>query len=337
MAGYRIALVGATGLVGEAILNLLQQRSFPIADLQLLASDESEGKRLEFAGQHHRVKVVREFDYQEVDLVFMAVPAAVAREEIPRARAAGCRIIDLSPALRGDADVPLVVAGFNDHLITGQTDIVATPSADVIFLAHLLPALASAGTLSLITGSVQRSAALLGANSVQELASQSIALFNMKEAPVSSLGCKQAFNVVDLQELPSTSDGRQEFGETARQCGRLDPDLADKIALQHNLVPVFHGLMLNLSIIYDGKTDDRALIASVNRSEYLQLASDKDKLHDLSILTYGSGTDFVYIGTIRPLTGTVPGFLLTMIGDGIRAGVARNAVELGEAMLNPTA
>lgn len=333
MGKVNVALVGATGLVGEAILKLLEERRFPVDRLYLLASEESAGKRLGFADGYLKVAEAATFDYGQVQLVFMAVPPDVARQEVGRARAAGCRVIDFSAASRDDAAVPILVAGVNDDADALGADLVASPAADVTILAHVLSVLAKAGSIRQIIVDVQASASSFGMQAVQELASQSIALFNMKELSATSLGSRMAFNVLDLEQSLATSENRREFADSGAQLARIEPSWQGIASVHHKLTPVFHGMMLDISVIYDQAVAVPGLNQLIKQSEYLQLASDKDKLHDLSILTYGSGTDFVYIGTIRPQTGSLPGIRLTVVGDNVRTGAALNGVLIGEKLL----
>ncbi|ASK34005.1 aspartate-semialdehyde dehydrogenase [Alloalcanivorax mobilis] len=244
-----LAIVGATGLVGGAFLELLAERQPPLGELFALGSESSQGKTVHFGKRSLKVGKAEEFDFSQVQLVVFAAGAAVSQELVPRAIEAGAMVIDLSPAYRYESDVPLVVAGVNDEQLAAarERNLVAAPDAATVQLLLALKPLLAQGELTQVTVTQMQAASSAGRNGVERLARQSARLLNGLDADEGE-GAQHAFNLIPvagrLQDNGYTSEELKLMLETRRVLGQ--PDLAVDVTCVQ--VPVFHGLSQSVRV-----------------------------------------------------------------------------------------
>jgi aspartate-semialdehyde dehydrogenase len=210
-APIRVALLGAAGLAGEAVVRALEERKFPVAELTLLGGGKALGRTLEFHGAAVGVAELKGFDFSSVDLVISLASAKVSAEWLPHAREAGCAVIDASPASRGLVGVPLVVPGVNDAaLLTADGRShpwVAVGSAYAAPLAQVLGRLLTLGDLQSVDTTVLAAVSGAGRGAVEELASQTARMLNGMDAGTARLlPRRMAFNVFPEVE-PLDEDG----------------------------------------------------------------------------------------------------------------------------------
>ena len=180
MRAINLAIVGATGLVGEAILKLLAERQFPVGELFLLASDNGAGAKVSFAGKSVIVKKAEDFDFSQVEVALFAAGASVSQQLAPRAAEAGAVAVDLSPAFRYESDVPLLVADVNDELLAQarENNLVACADAATVQLVRTLKPLADLAPLQEAVVTQFQAVSATGKSGVDQLAQQSVRLLN---------------------------------------------------------------------------------------------------------------------------------------------------------------
>ncbi|KZX73083.1 aspartate-semialdehyde dehydrogenase, partial [Alcanivorax sp. HI0011] len=249
MRSINIAIVGATGLVGEAILKLLAERQFPVGELFLLASDNGAGAKVSFAGKSVIVKKAEDFDFSRVEVALFAAGASVSQQLAPRAAEAGAVAVDLSPAFRYESDVPLLVADVNDELLAQarENNLVACADAATVQLVRTLKPLADLAPLQEVVVTQFQAVSATGKSGVDQLAQQSVRLLNGL-SPSEAAQAQIAFNVLpvsgQVQENGFTSEELKLMLETRRILA--DQPLSVQVTTVR--VPVFYGHGQSVSV-----------------------------------------------------------------------------------------
>ncbi|HYZ89599.1 MAG TPA: aspartate-semialdehyde dehydrogenase [Myxococcales bacterium] len=337
MRRVRVAVAGATGAVGREMLKVLEDREFPVAELVPLASERSEGHKLEFRGEEVTVRRLKPESFEGVDIALFSPGSSVSREFAPYAARAGAVVIDNSSAFRMDADVPLVVPEVNPQavelaLVPGGRRIIANPNCSTIQLVVVLKPLHDAAGLEKVVVSTYQSVSGAGQKGIDELDQQTRALFNLGEITAKKFPHRIAFNL--LPEIgPSGPNGYTEeemkmVNETRKILGL--PDL--RVSATCVRVPVFycHSEAANLTF-RDELTPERA-------REILRQAPGVKLVDDIAQHVYpmpllGAGDDDTLVGRIRKDLSQERGLALFVVADNLRKGAATNAVQIAELLL----
>ena len=332
----RIAVLGAAGLAGEALVRALGESSLPVATLALLGGGKALGRTLEFRGEDLGVTDLRQFDFAAADLVISLASAKVSAEILPTAREAGCAIIDASPASRGQAGIPLVVPGVNDAALLTPAGIchpwVALGSAYAAPLAPVLAALADLGELRSADVTVLAAVSGAGRGAVEELASQTARMLNGLDAGQPRLlPRKMAFNVFPEVE-PFDEDGlsppeRQLGGELQTLLGL--PGLAVHATCVR--VPVFFGHSWNVRLRFADPVSAGRAAARLAAVDGLVLPADPLQGYPTAV-TEAADDDALYVGRLRADPATPGSLDFWLVADNVRAGVARPCVRLAATM-----
>ena len=337
MRKMRVAIAGATGAVGREMLKVLEERDFPVGELVPLASERSEGHKLQFRGDEIPVRRLKPDSFEGVDVALFSPGATVSREFAPHAARAGAVVVDNSSAFRMDADVPLVVPEVNPKAVElalkpGGRRIVANPNCSTIQLVIVLKPLHAAAVLDRVVVSTYQSVSGAGQKGIDELEAQSRALFSMGELEAKKFPHRIAFNL--LPEIgPANANGYTEeemkmVNETRKILGL--PDL--KIAATCVRVPVFycHSEAVNLAFQRD--------LPPEKAREILLAAPGVKVLDDLAKHVYpmpmlGVGDDATLVGRIRRDLSDDRGLTMFVVSDNLRKGAATNAVQIAELLL----
>lgn len=309
----RLAIVGATGEVGRAVLAALEDMELALAEVHVLASADSAEETLMFKGRPLLVGALDEFDFAQADIAIFAVPAEVSAKFVSRARAAGCRVIDHSAAFRDDADVPLIMA----PMTVPRAEVVACPDA---LTALLVPVLGAVANIESVEVTVLKPVSAAGRAGVRELAGQTGELLNGRGIEPSVFPAQIAFNT-----LPLESDASVFLMD---ELERLLPE-AYPVAVAEVGVPVFYGLTLGLSI---RMTAEPALPALRQRlAQAGVLTADPEENQGLvTPVTDSAGQAGVYMAGLRPLPAPLQGVQLWVVGDNLRQGAARHSIHILE-------
>jgi aspartate-semialdehyde dehydrogenase len=337
MRKVKVAVAGATGAVGREMLKVLEDREFPVAELVPLASERSEGHKIEFRGEELTVRRLRPESFEGVDIALFSPGGSVSREFAPYAARAGAVVVDNSSAFRMDADVPLVVPEVNPRAVElalkpGGRRIIANPNCSTIQLVVVLKPLHDAAGLTRVVVSTYQSVSGAGQKGIQELEQQSRALFNMEEATAKKFPHRIAFNL--LPEIGAanangyTEEEMKMVNETRKIMGL--PDL--RVSATCVRVPVFycHSEAANLTF-RDDLTPERA-------RDLLRAAPGVKVVDDLAQHVYpmpllGAGNDDTLVGRIRKDLAQENGLALFVVSDNLRKGAATNAVQIAELLL----
>ena len=328
---FDIAVIGATGTVGETLVQILEERDFPVANLHLLASVESAGHSVPFRGKNVRVREVDEFDFGKVQIVFFAAGPAITRSYASRATAAGCAVIDLSgglPVEQAPNVVPEINAALLDTLKKPYQ--VASPSPSATALAVAIAPLR--GLLEVVRVNVTACLAVSsqGREGVAELARQTAELLNVRPMEPRFFDRQMAFN---LLAQVGTPDAQGHVPLEKRLVTELRELLALpllKISVSCIQAPVFFGDSFSVSLQTAGPIDLAAVNAALNAAPGIELVEAGD---DPTAVGDAVGQDVVYIGRVRAGIDDPAELNLWITSDNVRKGAALNAVQVAELLI----
>ena len=325
----KIAVVGATGAVGEVMLSILADRGHVPENVTALASERSAGKELEFGNTRLVAQDLATFDFSDTDYALFSAGGSVSEKYAPIAAAAGAIVIDNTSAFRYDDDIPLVVPEVNAHKLQGLGPgaIIANPNCSTIqMLVALAPIQREVG-ISRINVATYQSVSGAGAAALRELAEQTVERLSFKEPTLNKFAQPIAFNVLpqidSMQDNGYTREEMKMVWETQKMFE--DPDvLVNATAVR---VPVFYGHSEAVHI------ETREPISVERVRELLDAAPgvevmDSDGATHPTAVTHGAGTDPVFVGRIRRDISHPNGIDMWVVADNIRKGAALNAVQI---------
>lgn len=328
--GWNIALLGATGAVGEAILTLLQQREFPVGELYLLASERSAGENIRFEGKSYLVKDVADFDWSQAQIAFFAAGAEASAQYAEIAAQDGCIVIDCSGLFAMEPDVPLVVPTVNPAVLADyrNRNIIAVADSQVSQLLTAIKPLMDVAGLGRITLTNLLSVSAYGKAAIDELAGQSARLLNGVPAEEGSRFSKQlAFNM-----LPLLADSEGAVPEERRLVDQVRKVLQDEglpVAVNFLQSPVFYG---NAQTVH---LETLRPIGAEEARDELQGFDDiqvTDENDYPTQVTEASGNELLSVGCIRNEYGIPEIIQFWSVADNVRFGGALMAVETAEKL-----
>lgn len=329
-----VAIVGATGIVGEALLAILDERGFPVGELFLLASSHSAGGSQEFKGRHYRIEELGSFDFSRVQIAFFAVPSGVSSEHVPRAVAAGCVAIDCSAAFRYEPDVPLVIPEVNRQAIATYPSrrIIASPDPASIQMLVAIKPLYDAVGIERIQVCVGEAVSGRGKAAIGELASQTAALLNGQSIEPETFPRQIAFNCLPRIDVTLDNGYTESEMEVVWATRRVLANDSIQVNPTAFLMPVFFGYSMVLQIETTHPLDATAARRLLEKAPGV-VVMDGRKPGDFPTPIGTVGTDSVYVGRIRTDISHAHGLTMWVVADNARKGSARNAVQIGEILV----
>ncbi|ASJ75337.1 aspartate-semialdehyde dehydrogenase [Granulosicoccus antarcticus] len=332
---YDVAVVGATGAVGETILSILAERNFPVGNVYALASSRSAGKRVEFGNKLLVVQDLEKFDFSTVQIGIFSPGASVSKIYAPKAAAAGCVVIDNTSQFRYDDDKPLIIPEVNAHALASykDTNIIANPNCSTIQMLVALKPLHDAFGITRINVCTYQAVSGTGKEAIEELSVQTARLLNGLPAEASVYPKQIAFNVLpqidDFQENGYTKEEMKMVWETHK----IMEDSSIAVNPTCVRVPVFFGHSEAVHI------ETRKPITAIQARELLQSAPgvvvmDERKAGGYpTAVTESAGTDAVFVGRIREDISVENGLNLWVVSDNVRKGAALNSVQIAECLV----
>ncbi|WAJ29263.1 aspartate-semialdehyde dehydrogenase [Antarcticirhabdus aurantiaca] len=332
--GYRIAVVGATGNVGREMLSILDERGFPADEVVALASRRSQGTEVSFGDKTLKVKSLDSYDFSGTDICLMSAGGSIAKEWSPRIGAQGCVVIDNSSAWRYDADVPLIVPEVNADAVAGFTrkNIIANPNCSTAQLVVALKPLHDAATIKRVVVSTYQSVSGAGKEGMDELFTQSRAVFVADEVERKKFTKRIAFNVIPhIDVFMEDGQTKEEWKVMAETKKILDPKI--KVTCTAVRVPVFIGHSEAVNIEFEKPiTADEA--RAILREAPGCLVIDKREDGGYVTPIESAGEDATYISRIREDQTLENGLNIWVVADNLRKGAALNAVQIAELLVN---
>jgi len=332
--GYRVAVAGATGAVGQEILNILEELRFPADEVIPLASERSVGKEVSY-GDDRRLKVrdLSTFDFEGVDLGLFSPGAAISAVQAPRAAAAGCVVIDNTSQFRMDPEIPLVVPEVNPEALEGfrAKNIIANPNCSTIQMVMALKPLHDVARIRRVVVATYQSVSGAGQEAMDELFEQTKAIYmNDKKQP--SVFTKQiAFNCIPrIDVFMEDGSTKEEWKMVVETKKILDP--AIEVAATCVRVPVFVGHALALNVEFEEPIDPEDARAALHEfSGVLVVDRPEDDEYATQIDCVGDHATFV--SRIRQDTTVPHGLQMWVVADNLRKGAALNTVQIAQALI----
>src|SRR5574343_1941609 len=330
---FTVAVVGATGAVGQTMLGILAERDFPVGTLIPLASERAAGDQVEFKGGKLTVRDLATFDPSGVDFALFSAGGGISKEYAPKFAAAGAVVIDNSSAFRMDADVPLVVSEVNPEALDSiPRGIVANPNCSTMqMLVALAPIHREAG-IERINVATYQSVSGAGRSGIDELGRQTAALLGFKEPGPQRFPVQIAFNLIPhIDEFLDNGYTKEEMKlvwETRKILGD-DNIQVNPTAVR---VPVFYGHSEAVHVETERKLSADEARALLEKAPGVTVVDERAPGGYPTPVTHASGTDAVYVGRIREDISCANGLNLWVVSDNIRKGAALNAVQIAELL-----
>jgi aspartate-semialdehyde dehydrogenase len=332
--GYKVAVVGATGNVGREMLGVLDERGFPADEVVALASRRSQGTEVSYGDRTLKVKSLDTYDFSDTDIVLMSAGGSVAKEWGPKIAAQGCVVIDNSSAFRYDSDVPLIVPEVNADAIIGfrKRNIIANPNCSTVQMVVALKPIHEAAGIKRIVVATYQSVSGAGKDAMDELFSQTRAVFVSDSIENKRFTKRIAFNVIPhIDVFMEDGQTKEEWKMTAETKKILDPKI--KVTATCVRVPVFigHSEAINLEL-------ERPLSAAKARALLREapgvLVVDKHEDGGYVTPIEVAGEDATYVSRIREDSTVENGLSIWVVADNLRKGAALNAVQIAELLVN---
>ena len=333
---FKIAVVGASGVVGETLIRVLEERAFPVAELFALASQRSLGKKVRFRGADIPVDDLELFDFRRAEIGFFCAGAAVSREHVPRASAAGCIIIDNTSQFRLEEDVPLVVPEVNAACIAQYANrgIIANPNCSTIQMVVALKPLHDVAGIERVNVATYQAVSGAGRRAVEELAVQSVALLGGQGPVTAEVIAKQiAFNCVpQIDEFLEDGYTREEM-KMLWETRKILADPAIRVNATAVRVPVFFGHSQAVHLETRAKITAEQARALLAKAPGIEVMDERRRGGYPTAATEAANRDTVYVGRIREDISTDRGLNLWLVADNVRKGAATNSIQIAEILV----
>ena len=332
MKAYRVAIVGATGMVGQEFIKVLEQRNFPVESLDLLASDRSAGKKLYFNHREIEVKETTPESFKGIDIALFSAGADISRYFAPLAVQAGAAVVDNSSAWRMDPKVPLVVPEINVEDIKKHKGIIANPNCSTIQMVVPLYPLHKTNPIKRIIASTYQSVSGTGIAAMDELTNQTKQVLNGQTVVPHVYSHQIAFNVLPEIDVFLDNAYTKEEWKMVEETRKIMHD--DNIAVSATCVrvPVFIGHSEAVTVEFTNSISPDEARRILSQSPGVKLMDDP------AISLYpqaysAAGTDDVYVGRIRRDVSHSNSLVMWIVADNIRKGAALNSVQIAEEMI----
>ncbi|MCY3760595.1 MAG: aspartate-semialdehyde dehydrogenase [Gemmatimonadetes bacterium] len=331
---YEVALVGATGAVGEVMLELLAERDFPVGGLKLLSSPRSAGREIDFRGEKLVVQDLAETSFDGVDLVLSSAGGSISREFAPRAVAAGAVVVDNTSAFRMDDEVPLVVPEINPGDLERHSGVIANPNCSTIILDVAIWPLHRANRIRRAVVSTYQAISGAGAKAMAELEEQTREVLAGNPASPRELPHQIAFNLFSHDSAIGAQGYCEEEEKMVRETRKIFHDDAIGIAPTCVRVPVMRAHSEAVNIEFEEPMSPERAREILAAAPGVEIVDDPDGNH-FPMPVEASGRDEVLVGRIRRdiSRGDGRGIELFVSGDQLRKGAALNAIQIAEALI----
>jgi aspartate-semialdehyde dehydrogenase len=332
---YNVAVVGATGAVGETMLAILHQRNFPVGKVHAVASARSAGSRVAFGDTQLVVEDLDTFDFSQVQIGLFSPGASVSKIHAPRAGQAGCVVIDNTSQFRYDDDIPLIVPEVNPGALAQykNRNIIANPNCSTIQMLVALKPIHDAVGIERINVCTYQAVSGTGKEAIEELATQTAALLNAKEAVANVYPKQIAFNVLPhidvFQDNGYTKEEMKMVWETRKIMGD-DSIQVNPTAVR---VPVFFGHSEAVHIETREKISAEQVRALLEKAPGVTVLDRREDGGYPTAVTEAANQDPVYVGRIREDISHPRGINLWVVSDNVRKGAALNSIQIAEMLV----
>lgn len=331
---YHVAVAGATGAVGNEMLQILEEQEFPVASLKLLASSRSAGKTLDFRGESLHVEELRDDSFEGVDIALFSAGAAASRQFAPAAAESGCVVIDNSSGWRMDPEVPLVVPEVNPHAVADYRNkgIIANPNCSTIQMVVVLKPIYDAAGIERVVVSTYQAVSGTGKNAMEELTEQTRNLLTFQEVTPEVYPHRIAFNcfphIGSFLENGYTEEEMKMVHETHKIME--DPNI--RVSATTVRIPVFYGHSEAVNIQTERKLSAKEARVLLFQAPGVRVMDNPDE-RIYPMPSEAAGINDTLVGRIREDISIENGLDLWIVADNIRKGAALNTVQIAELLI----
>jgi aspartate-semialdehyde dehydrogenase len=332
MKKYRVAIVGATGLVGQEFIRVLEQRHFPMSSIRLYASDRSVGKRLKVNNQEIEVKETAPDSFGGIDIALFSAGADISRHFSPLAARAGAIVVDNSAAFRMETDVPLVVPEINPEDVKNHHGIIANPNCSTIQMVVALYPLHKVNPIKRITVATYQSVSGTGSAAIEELRVQSRVILDGGKAAPQVYPYQIAFNLLPEIDVFLDNGYTKEEWKMVEETRKImhAPDIAISATCVRVPVYVGHSEVVQAEFTRPMPVEEARHL--LDQAPGVKVMDDpRTRLYPYPALA--AGRDEVFVGRIRRDASHPNGLVLWVVSDNIRKGAALNAVQIAEELV----
>jgi len=332
---YNIAVVGATGAVGEAMLSILEERKFPVDTVYALASSRSAGKRIAFNGGSLVVQDLENFDFSQAQIGLFSAGASLSEKYAPIAAAAGCVVIDNTSQFRYDEDIPLVVPEVNPESIAEHTTrgIIANPNCSTIQMLVALKPIYDAVGIERINVCTYQAVSGSGKEGVEEVVAQTAQLLNGKPITTKVYPKQIAFNVLPQIDVFMDNGYTKEEMKMVWETKKIMGDENIQVNPTAVRVPVFYGHSEAIHIETTEKISAEKVREILSAAPGITILDEQVDGGYPTAVTESSGNDDVFVGRIREDISHEKGIDLWVVADNVRKGAALNSVQIAEELI----
>ena len=332
---YDVAVVGATGAVGETMMEILEERNFPIGNLYPLASERSAGKKIYFKGKSITIEDLATFDFSKVQIGLFSAGGSISAEYAPKAGAAGCVVIDNTAHFRYDDDIPLVVPEVNPQAIANykNRNIIANPNCSTIQMLVALKPIYDAVGIERVNVATYQAVAGTGKQAIEELANQTANLLSGKEVECNVYPKQIAFNVLPHIDVFKENGYTKEEMKMVWETQKIFEDESILVNPTAVRVPVFYGHSEALHIETKEKITAAKATELLEDFDGIVVLDDRNDGGYATAVTEGVNNDPVYVSRIREDISHPRGLDLWVVADNVRKGAALNSVQIAEILI----
>lgn len=335
MKKFNVAVVGATGAVGEAMLEILEQRNFPVDQLFPLASERSAGKTVMYQNKPVTVGNLAEFDFSQAQIGLFSAGGSISEEFAPKAGAAGCIVIDNTSHFRYDEDIPLVVPEVNPEKIAEYTNrnIIANPNCSTIQMLVALKPIRDAAGIKRISVATYQAVSGTGKAAVEELAKQTAELLNGREPENEVYPAQIAFNALPQIDVFMDNGYTKEEMKMCWETRKIFGDETIQISATCVRIPVFYGHSEAVQLETESPISDQEVRDLLEKAPGITVIDEREDGGYPTAVHDSAGQDSVFVGRIRQDISIPNGVNLWVVADNVRKGAALNSVQIAEELI----
>lgn len=334
MRKFNVAVVGATGAVGNEMISVLEQRDFPVGELRLLASERSIGKELEFKGKSYPVEVLGENSFAGMEIGLFSAGGSISQKFAPIAAAAGCIVVDNTSAFRMEPDIPLVVPEVNpdDIGLYTKRGIIANPNCSTIQMVVALKPIYDAVGIRRVVVTTFQAVSGTGKKAMEELEDQTKSLLNFKEPKIKVYPHQIAFNCLPQIDVFVDNGYTKEEMKMINETKKIMGDSSIAVTATTVRVPVFRCHSESVNIETDQKISAAEVKELLSRAPGI-IVRDNPAKSEYPLAIDAAGLDETFVGRIREDESIDNGINMWIVSDNLRKGAALNAVQIAEVLI----
>jgi len=334
MRKYSVAVLGATGAVGNEMIKILEERNFPVGTLKLLASERSMGKELTFRNENYPVNVLDEHSFEGVEIGLFSAGGSVSERFAPIAADSGCIVVDNTSAFRMDPEVPLVVPEVNPEAIASYKTkgIIANPNCSTIQMVVALKPIHDVAGIRRVVVSTYQAVSGTGKKAIEELVEQTKALLACREPEVKVYPHRIAFNCLPHIDVFLDNDYTKEEMKMVNETKKIMSDSSIALTATTVRVPVFYGHSESVNIETERKISAKEVKELLADAPGVKVVDNPD-LSQYPLASNAAGKDDTFVGRIREDESIPNGINMWIVSDNIRKGAALNTVQIAEILI----